>query len=371
MILLAKNTVDNMNGHDFERWCADLLRRSGFSNVTVTPGSGDQGVDVLANKDGKKYAIQCKRYSSKLGNTPVQEVYTGKAVYNCQVAVVMTNNYFTAGAVAAAKATGVLLWDRDTLVKMSRQVPAGRSVHTQPAKPTTEQNQVQAKKEVPGFSAVVKAAFMILGLILSLIIVFRHTAHTKSSPNKNAGLDSQAEQFMEQSIEQPIDIVEENQNREPETPKSEDSIWPSQYTPINEFDYSIDDTGITIKRYKGAKNSVWIAPDYEIGGTSYPVAMIDGSISLSSGAKSIVISEGISKFSTSIFNFSDFEYIYIPSTLDTALRARDAISFLHKNADVYFGGTKEDWGTDYDPDSNKNIHVYYNCSFENGSIIKN
>lgn len=117
---LAK--VDTMDGHTFEHWCADLLRKCGYSNVEVTPGSNDQGVDVLAQKGGVKYAIQCKCYSSDLGNTPVQEVNTGKVVYHCQIGVVMTNRHFTKGAIDAAEATGTLLWDRDKLVEMMNSV---------------------------------------------------------------------------------------------------------------------------------------------------------------------------------------------------------------------------------------------------------
>lgn len=110
--------VDEMEGHQFEYWCANLLKRNGFTNVEVTPGSNDQGVDVLAEKGGIKYAIQCKCYSSDLSNKPVQEVNTGKAIYRCQIGVVMTNRYFTAGAKQAAEATGVLLWDREKLKEM-------------------------------------------------------------------------------------------------------------------------------------------------------------------------------------------------------------------------------------------------------------
>lgn len=106
-------TIDLMKGHDFEYWTADMLRNLDFHNVEVTRGSGDQGVDVLAEKDGIKYAIQCKRYSSNLGNTPIQEVYAGKAIYHCQIAAVITNQYFTESARELAVATGTLLWDRD------------------------------------------------------------------------------------------------------------------------------------------------------------------------------------------------------------------------------------------------------------------
>lgn len=110
--------VDGMEGHDFEYWCADLLKKNGFSNVEVTRGSGDQGVDVLAKFGDAKYAIQCKCYSFDLGNKPVQEVNAGKAFYHCHIGVVMTNRYFTAGAKEIAEATGVLLWDRDTLKRL-------------------------------------------------------------------------------------------------------------------------------------------------------------------------------------------------------------------------------------------------------------
>jgi HJR/Mrr/RecB family endonuclease len=114
--------IDSMRGLDFERWCAEMLRKNGFVNVRVTQGSGDQGVDVLAEKDGIKYAIQCKCYASDLGNAPVQEVNAGKAIYHCHVGVVMTNRFFTSGAKRAADATGVLLWDRNKIEEYIRNV---------------------------------------------------------------------------------------------------------------------------------------------------------------------------------------------------------------------------------------------------------
>lgn len=104
--------IDSMDGSQFEQWCAELLRKSGFSNVRNTGKSGDQGVDILASKDGIKYAIQCKCYSSDLGNKPIQEVYAGKNFYNCHVGAVMTNRCFTSGGRQLAESTGVLLWDR-------------------------------------------------------------------------------------------------------------------------------------------------------------------------------------------------------------------------------------------------------------------
>lgn len=111
-------SFDIMGGHEFEHFCAELLKENGFSNVRVTKGSGDQGVDILASKEGVKYAIQCKKYDSALGNTPIQEVSAGKLFYKCHVGVVMTNSTFTKGAKELAEATGTLLWDGSIIQRM-------------------------------------------------------------------------------------------------------------------------------------------------------------------------------------------------------------------------------------------------------------
>lgn len=112
------NKFDYMEGHDFEYFCAEILKKCGFYDVEVTVGSGDQGIDIIAFKDGVKYGIQCKCYSSDIGNKAVQEVYAGARFYDCHVPVVLTNRHFTPSAKELAKKTNVILWDRDRLIKM-------------------------------------------------------------------------------------------------------------------------------------------------------------------------------------------------------------------------------------------------------------
>ena len=118
-------SIADMSGVDFEHFCADLLRLNGFSDVSVTPSSGDQGVDIIAKKDGVKYAIQCKHYSSPVGNTPVQEVSAGKLYYHCHVGVVLTNSIFTKSATELANATNVLLWDSYKLHELIKNAGLG------------------------------------------------------------------------------------------------------------------------------------------------------------------------------------------------------------------------------------------------------
>ena len=108
----------NMNGFDFEKYAGEILHNNGFEEIEITKQSGDFGVDIIAYKDDVKYAIQCKKYSSMVGIKAVQEVIASKAMNNCHVAVVITNNYFTNSAKELAEKNNVLLWDRDKLIDL-------------------------------------------------------------------------------------------------------------------------------------------------------------------------------------------------------------------------------------------------------------
>lgn len=116
----ARN-FDLLDGHEFEYYCADLLRKRGFQEVEVTKGSGDYGIDILAERDGVTYAIQCKCYGDSVGVKAVQEAYAGRDYYDCMVGAVLTNQYFTGPAVEAAKKLKILLWDRGYLESMEEE----------------------------------------------------------------------------------------------------------------------------------------------------------------------------------------------------------------------------------------------------------
>lgn len=113
-----KTNYDLMNGIEFEVFCKSVLQANGFKNLRTTKGSGDQGIDLLAEKEGIKYGIQCKCYSSDIGNKAVQEAFAGKTYYGCHVAAVLTNRHFTRSAKALADSNHVLLWDREKLEEL-------------------------------------------------------------------------------------------------------------------------------------------------------------------------------------------------------------------------------------------------------------
>lgn len=103
--------MNYQDGFEFEHRCAAFLKTKGYRKVSVTPPSGDQGIDVIAYKSGVKYGIQCKYYSAPVGNKAVQEAYSGARFYDCDRAVVMTNHTFTKAARELADKLEVELWE--------------------------------------------------------------------------------------------------------------------------------------------------------------------------------------------------------------------------------------------------------------------
>jgi len=121
---LPKNvSLNDMSGIDFEGFIEHNLKDSGY-NVSGTPKTGDQGADVIATKNGKKYIIQAKRYSKPVSNKAVQEVVAAKNYYQGDFAVVVTNSTFTRSAKALAQKNDVLLVEGSQLTELGSLLQA-------------------------------------------------------------------------------------------------------------------------------------------------------------------------------------------------------------------------------------------------------
>ena len=116
----VKKDFDLMDGEEFEKFCAYVIQQNGYEEVRITKGSGDHGIDIFAKKEGLLYAIQCKRYSNSVGNKAIQEIFSGKAIYHADKAVVMTNSFFTKQAIEDAKKLEVYLWDRNIIISLMK-----------------------------------------------------------------------------------------------------------------------------------------------------------------------------------------------------------------------------------------------------------
>jgi hypothetical protein len=110
--------VSTLDPNEYEHFCADLLKEIGW-NVRVTQASGDQGIDVLAEKDGFLLALQCKKYSSPVGNKAVQEAYSGGTFYEAKATAVVSPVEYTSSAKELANSLGVLLLHHDDLSSLT------------------------------------------------------------------------------------------------------------------------------------------------------------------------------------------------------------------------------------------------------------
>ena len=97
-----------MSPLEFEQFCAAILERNGWI-TNLTPGSGDQGVDIFAKRGGENLVVQCKLYSGPVGNKAVQEAHTAKVHMGASRAAVVTNAEFTPQAQQLAATTGTEL----------------------------------------------------------------------------------------------------------------------------------------------------------------------------------------------------------------------------------------------------------------------
>lgn len=96
------------DGIEYEHYCRSLLQDHGWK-AQVTQSSSDQGCDIIAEKSGNKLVVQCKRYSSPVGNKAVQEVIAARDFYKADYAAVITNASYTKSAIALAKSAGIRL----------------------------------------------------------------------------------------------------------------------------------------------------------------------------------------------------------------------------------------------------------------------
>lgn len=113
-----------MTGQEFEIYCRDILRDAGW-RATVTPGSGDQGADIIAEMDGRRVVIQCKFYNGTVGNKAVQEANAAAAFQDAPYAVVVTNSVYTKSAHQLAHKNGVLLMHHTDLARLELIVTSG------------------------------------------------------------------------------------------------------------------------------------------------------------------------------------------------------------------------------------------------------
>lgn len=110
--------IDKMNGSDFEERLAILFTHLGYRVTRTGKPSGDYGVDLVVEQNGRRIAVQAKCYHGSVGEDAIREVFSGKNYYHCGEAMVVTNSTFTKMAWRLAESNHVKLWNRNYLTKV-------------------------------------------------------------------------------------------------------------------------------------------------------------------------------------------------------------------------------------------------------------
>jgi len=112
-----QNSFNSLSGTEFELLLVRLFESMGFI-VEHCGKVGDQGGDLVINKDGKRILIQAKRYTNSIGNGAVQEAVAAKKYYDCSKSVLIGSASFTSGAIELAKVNNVRLLGKKELQEL-------------------------------------------------------------------------------------------------------------------------------------------------------------------------------------------------------------------------------------------------------------
>lgn len=98
-----------MTPDQYEKYVANYFQNKGYK-VKQTPYSNDYGVDVFAEKNKEKIAIQAKMFGNsnrKINRQMVMEFYGAKDFFNCNKGIIVTDGEIIQNAKDVADKLGV------------------------------------------------------------------------------------------------------------------------------------------------------------------------------------------------------------------------------------------------------------------------
>jgi restriction endonuclease Mrr len=126
LLNLTLENLKAMSPKEFGYAIGEILRRLGYKDVKVIGGSSDLGVDILAYKDGKKVAVQCKKYTTRKVSSPEIQLFIGMMIteYKADKGLYVTTSYYTKDAYKLAKKHKDILeiWSGKTLAEILLRV---------------------------------------------------------------------------------------------------------------------------------------------------------------------------------------------------------------------------------------------------------
>ena len=120
---LSADVLARCSWQYLERSIGRLLWSDGYSGVRLLGQSGDEGADILAHRNSKRWLVQVKkRRTMNIGIDVLDETIRAMHVYRADIPVIATNQAFTDQArshqqTLLASGISLQLWDRTSLAK--------------------------------------------------------------------------------------------------------------------------------------------------------------------------------------------------------------------------------------------------------------
>ncbi len=119
-LITGKGYWMSLKGLDLEKGLMSMLQSFSW-DVQTTSIIGDEGIDLICEKNSKKVLIQCKGHSKPLGVGAIRDAAGVKSIHNPHSMVVVAPNGFTKGSIKVAKKSDVKLLDVFSLIKIAKQ----------------------------------------------------------------------------------------------------------------------------------------------------------------------------------------------------------------------------------------------------------
>ncbi|MCK9272714.1 restriction endonuclease [Candidatus Gracilibacteria bacterium] len=118
--------MHKLHWREFEKFIEFVLQEKGFK-TKIGPGIKDGGVDLYASLNGRKYLIQCKKWTNyKVSESNIREFYGAMNDFdNNAKGIFITTSNLTSDAKNFAERNGIEIWDEFLLEKYVREYTSG------------------------------------------------------------------------------------------------------------------------------------------------------------------------------------------------------------------------------------------------------
>ena len=179
-------------------------------------------------------------------------------------------------------------------------------------------------------------------ILLFFAIIFAAALVAGSSDSSSDTEDKDA--TVAESREPSSKDTDDTSDKSSKKSAKEKSIWTTDVTPIDDFDYYVDGNDIYIKEYKGKDKKIRIASTYAIDGEEYNVVSFADGVFALKNIKSCILPEGLQTMENNTFNSCGVEFIYIPASLQPDPEESYGFYEYFFNVEkVYYGGTEKEW----------------------------